>query len=93
MAAETPAETTEYDAYPNVPHWQQDVVRRWGACLNNTGGNDPIELLERFYSEKYLLSTNMPVYLLAFGVHVQSLLLRHLAANHTLDESKAGHEK
>ena len=56
---------------------QVRVVEKYGHLLNNTGGNDPIDLLRDLNTNDRLLTVNMPVAILAIAVQGQlGLLIR-----------------
>ena len=56
---------------------QVRVVEKYGHLLNNTGGNDPIDLLRDLNTNDRLLTVNMPVAILAIAVQSQlGLLIR-----------------
>lgn len=71
-------DTTE--KYPHVTDLQRDIVARYGEHLNNTGGNDPLDLLNRLANPKSrnLATTNIVVFTLAVSVQSQVGLLAHL---------------
>ncbi|AWN07800.1 hypothetical protein HOT31_gp130 [Microbacterium phage Hendrix] len=54
---------------------QERIVEKYGHLLNNTGGNEPLELLRRLNTEERLMTTNMPVAVLAIAVQSQISLL------------------
>lgn len=56
---------------------EEEALEKYGHLLNNTGGNDPAELIERLKDGK-LFSTNVVVYLMATEVRSQLNLLRRL---------------
>jgi hypothetical protein len=66
------------DKHPAVSAWQRDLVSRYGEHLNNTGGNDPLDLLNDLATKKNLASTNIIVFTLAVSVSSQVSLLRAL---------------
>ncbi|QNJ56015.1 hypothetical protein SEA_RASPUTIA_125 [Microbacterium phage Rasputia] len=57
---------------------QKRIVDTYGEFFNNTGGNDPLDLLTRLHREEYLVSTNMPVAMLAMAQLAQVNLIRTL---------------
>lgn len=61
--------------FPDVAEWQHDLIDKYGTLLNNTGGNDPRDLLQRFHDEPRMASTNIVLYLLACSVRSQLRLL------------------
>ena len=67
-------------AVPNVPDWQKEIVKKYGDLLNNTGGNDPLDLLNDFQSATggRMINTNLPRWSLAMGVYCQVHLLECL---------------
>jgi hypothetical protein len=78
------------DEFPNLYDWQIPILQKWGHLLNNTGGNAPADLLNQIQSQKGadLLQTNLPVYLLAFGVHTQIQVIHTLQSRGIIHEHK-----
>lgn len=68
------------DPYPHVKTDEREMVERFGHLLNNTGGNDPLDLLNDFNrpSPNNLMAVNIVRFTLAMGVHTQVGLLRRL---------------
>lgn len=66
------------DPYPDVPIWKRELAARFGEQLVNTGGNDPLELMQDLVSDKRMMSTNVVRFLLATAVESQIGLLRRL---------------
>ena len=72
------------EKFPHVPEWCFPVVDRFGSLLNNTGGNDPLDLLNDFLRRgtedrpNRLMTTNVVRWSLAMGVYCQVILLRDL---------------
>lgn len=65
------------------PTWTPDettvhIVEKYGHLLNNTGGNDPIDLLRRLATNENLMTVNLPVAVLAIAVLSQIRLLARL---------------
>ena len=54
---------------------QVRVVEKYGHLINNTGGNEPLDLLERLNRNERLMTTNMPVAVLAIAVQSQISLI------------------
>ena len=54
------------------------ILNNYGSLLNNTGGNDPAELLLDFYNDENLLATNIVRYLMAMAVLAQVILIKTL---------------
>lgn len=54
------------------------VAQKYAHLLNNTGGNDPMDLLRRLDTERNLATTNIFVFTLAAAVQSQVTLLRRL---------------
>ena len=54
------------------------ILNNYGSLLNNTGGNDPAELLLDFYNHEHMFSTNIVRYLLAIGINAQVYLIKTL---------------
>ena len=54
------------------------ILNNYGSLLNNTGGNDPAELLEDFYNHENMFATNIVRYLLAMAVLAQVTLIKTL---------------
>lgn len=54
---------------------QVRVAAEYGHLLNNTGGNEPLELLTRLNREERLMTTNLPVAVLAIAVQSQISLI------------------
>ena len=54
------------------------ILNNYGSLFNNTGGNDPAELLEDFYHHENLFATNIVRYLLAMAVYAQVALIKTL---------------
>jgi hypothetical protein len=75
--------TTEPE-YPHVRDWQRNIVAAYGDLLNNTGGNDPLDLLNDLQRPgtderpNRLMSVNVVRFSLALGVSCQVSLLRTL---------------
>lgn len=38
----------ESERYPDVPDWQKAIVKEYGELFVNTGGNDPLDLLQDY---------------------------------------------
>lgn len=65
--------------YPHVYDWQRPIVEEHGEQLVNTGGNDPLELLDDLQGgDKNMMRTNIVRYVLAEAVSSQVSLLRRL---------------
>jgi len=56
---------------------KEEIVAKYGHLINNTGGNDPLELVKRL-EEPRLMSTNVVVFTLAVAVEGQIALLQRL---------------
>ena len=54
------------------------ILNKYGTLLNNTGGNDPAELLLDFYHDENLFATNIVRYLWAMAVDAQVYLIKTL---------------
>lgn len=54
------------------------VIEKFGHLLNNTGGNDPLALLNRYHTDDNLMKTNIFVFTMATAVDAQVTLLRRL---------------
>ena len=74
----TTSADTAAKKYPHTTETQRRIVATYGEHLNNTGGNDPLDLLERIATQERLLSTNLPVAILAMSVSSQITLLATL---------------
>jgi hypothetical protein len=63
--------------YPHVKDWQRDIVARYGEHLTNTGGNDPLDLINDLQDPAQVGfgRTNMPRFVLAVAVDAQVALL------------------
>jgi hypothetical protein len=57
-----------------VPAWME----RYRPLVGQTGGNSLEELLQRLDTEKNLIRTNLPVFVLAVAVQAQVHLLQRL---------------
>lgn len=71
---------------PDKEKWVPDegtvsVIEKYGHLMNNTGGNEPLELLRRLNDDDRLMSTNIVVATLAMGIHAQVQLLKTLEKN------------
>ena len=70
--------------YPDVNDNQREIVATYGHLLVNTGGNDPLDLLQRLQwpgdgaRKNRLMTTNVVVFILATGVQAQVTLLARL---------------
>lgn len=64
--------------WPLVRDWQHDVLEQYGDLLNNTGGNDPRDLLEDFLVDERMASANVVRFTLAVAVGSQVQLLAAL---------------
>lgn len=81
---------TERSDFPHVQEWQHDMIDKYGTVLNNTGGNDPRNLLERFATEPRLASSNIVVFTLACSIRSQLQLLLVLEEKGILPSSRGG---
>lgn len=54
---------------------QVRVTETYGHLFNNTGGNEPLKLLTRLNREERLMTTNLPVAVLAIAVQSQISLI------------------
>jgi hypothetical protein len=68
---------------PAKTHWEPNsetvqIVQEYGHLLNNTGGNNPLDLLRQMHTERYLPSTNVVVWSLAMAVNAQVNLIKRL---------------
>ena len=55
------------------------ILNNYGSLLNNTGGNDPAELLLDFFNhDKNMFATNIVRYVLAMAVFAQVALIKTL---------------
>ena len=54
------------------------ILNNYGTLLNNTGGNDPIELLLDYYNNDRRTSINIVRHMLAFATNVQVNLIKRL---------------
>jgi hypothetical protein len=62
--------------YPRVSDLEREVIETYGHLFNNTGGNDPLDLLNRFNEPGSTIArTNFVVFTLATAVHAQVLLI------------------
>lgn len=65
--------------FPNITPRQQGLIVKYKHLLNNTGGNDPLELLNDFCRPNNRdLQVNIVRYLLGFAVQSQVTLLDQL---------------
>ncbi len=60
---------------PDITPRQAELIARYGHLLNNTGGNDPADLLHDLKTSKNLAATNIVVFTLAASVQSQLTLL------------------
>lgn len=63
--------------------WEPDeetkqIVAEYGELFNNTGGNDPIDMLRALNTNKRLMSVNIVVFVLATAVQSQIVLIKRL---------------
>lgn len=63
-----------------------EIVQRFGHLFNNTGNNDPKELLARLNSSERLAFTNIPVLVMASCQQAQVTLIRSLMESGMLKE-------
>lgn len=74
----------EVDPFPDVHEWQRELVARYGQLLTNTGGNDPLDLLQDLQrpgtddQPNRLMTTNVVRFLLAASINAQLSLLARL---------------
>lgn len=68
------------EQFPHVYPWQFPIVDQYSEVLNNTGGNDPLALLNEFQKPmpNSMSFSNMPRFVLAVAVSSQVALLGHL---------------
>lgn len=68
------------DKHPHVTPKQKEIVKRFGSLFNNTGGNDPLDLLNDFQkpSPNNLMRTNIVRFTLAMAVKAQVGLIATL---------------
>lgn len=77
-------EAVLFDADPEVgavaprDMTEDEVIEKFGHLLNNTGGNEPRELLHRYRTTDNLAQTNIFVFTLGVSVTSQLTLLRTL---------------
>ena len=66
--------------FEHVSDVDKIVIDHYREFFNNTGGNDPVELLDDLQSEHgaNMMQTNVVRYLLAFAVHSQTILIKRL---------------
>lgn len=75
---------TETATYPHVREWQRPLVEQYGRLFNNTGGNDPLGLLNDLQNPgtddrpNRLASVNVVRFTLAVAVQTQVNLLHRL---------------
>jgi hypothetical protein len=71
---------TRTTAYPHVYDWQYPLVEKWGGFLQNTGGNDPLDLLNDLQNRDniHFAATNIVRFTLAASVGAQLTLLARL---------------
>lgn len=87
---------TTTDKYPDVTDSQKDICARFGHLLTNTGGNDPVDLLQDMQRPgtdarpNRLASTNVVRFTLAVGVQSQVWLLQRLEREGLLTASICG---
>lgn len=74
------AKTAEQEElFPHVSEEQLAIIDRFEEKLNNTGGNDPRDLLNDFNTpNSRLMTTNIVRFTLAMGVYAQVTLLMGL---------------
>ena len=71
--------TIDTTKYPHVREYDQRVIRAYEARLNNTGGNDAVELLNDFNTpNSNIMRSNVVRFALAMAVHAQLTLLLRL---------------
>lgn len=77
------------DKYPHLTEMEIELVTRYGHLFNNTGGNEPIELLHDLVDPKQrgIASTNMPRFVLAVGIQCQTFLMARLERDGLLKEA------
>lgn len=68
--------TATENTNPTRATWAPDettvhIVEKYGHLLNNTGGNDPIDLLRDLATNDRLMTVNLPVAVLAIAVKSQ----------------------
>ena len=63
--------------HPYVTDRERELVEKYGDLLNNTGGNDPLDLLNDFNKPQpnNLMAVNVVRFVLAMAVHSQIVLL------------------
>lgn len=68
------------EKHPHVSEADRLIVERFGDRLTNTGGNDPLDLLEDLANPRNtnLVAVNLPRFCLAMAVSAQVSLLRVL---------------
>ncbi|TKR27162.1 hypothetical protein FA014_02045 [Cellulomonas hominis] len=83
--------TTASTNHPHVPAWKADLVAELGEQLQNTGGSDPLDLLEDLANpanDRFAV-TNVVRFTLAVAVDSQVALLRALRNRGVLAEVPA----
>lgn len=66
--------------HPHVTAKERETIKRYGHLFNNTGGNDPMDLLNDFNkpSPNNLMRVNIVRFTLAMAVHAQVGIIRTL---------------
>lgn len=63
----------------------KNLLEKYGHLLNNTGGNDPVDLMREYHTNDNLMTVNIVVFTLAVSVESQLNLLRKLIKEGLLD--------
>lgn len=71
------------DKYPHVDECTKRIVKKYETLLTNTGGNDPLDLLNDLYKPEpnNLMAVNIVRFTLAVGIQSQVGLLHLLEKN------------
>lgn len=76
-------------AFPHVPEKQLEIIAKYQEFFQNTGGNDPREMLEKLATDQNLMRHNEVYAMLALAVSSQVMLLLRLEDRGMLGEALA----